>query len=251
MAWHSDQKAEIGEGFDIYPTHNLHMLLFAASMDGQGAVAIQAGKDYAKLTGDSMFHALTLLRFGRFDEVLALGSNGKPGSNEISAGIWDFAQGYAHLRNGDADFARLYLDRVLEKAQTSEARMRFHDAKHLLGVVGGILEGEIHREAGEMGAAIASFERAVELEDELMYDEPEPLPFAVRHWLGASQLEAKRYDEAERTYREELEDHPHNGWSLFGLTLALDAQGKSLAGVEQDLEESWARADHWIRASRF
>ncbi len=251
MAWHSDQKAEIGEGFDIYPTHNLHMLLFAASMDGQGAVAIQAGKDYAKLTGDSMFHALTLLRFGRFDEVLALGSNGKPGSNEISAGIWDFAQGYAHLRNGDADFARLYLDRVLETAQTSEARMRFHDAKHLLGVVGGILEGEIHREAGEMGAAIASFERAVELEDELMYDEPEPLPFAVRHWLGASLLEAKRYDEAERTYREELEDHPHNGWSLFGLTLALDAQGKSLAGVEQDLEESWARADHWIRASRF
>ena len=251
MAWHSDQKAEIGEGFDIYPTHNLHMLLFAASMDGQGAVAIQAGKDYAKLTGDSMFHALTLLRFGRFDEVLALGTNGKPGSNEISAGIWDFAQGYAHLRNGDADFARLYLDRVLETAQTSEARMRFHDAKHLLGVVGGILEGEIHREAGEMGAAIASFERAVELEDELMYDEPEPLPFAVRHWLGASLLEAKRYDEAERTYREELEDHPHNGWSLFGLTLALDAQGKSLAGVEQDLEESWARADHWIRASRF
>jgi len=31
QAWHSDQKAAIGEGFAIYPTHNLHMLLFAAS----------------------------------------------------------------------------------------------------------------------------------------------------------------------------------------------------------------------------
>ena len=250
-AWHSDQKAEIGEGFDIYPTHNLHMLLFAASMDGQGAIAIQAGKDYAKLTGDSMFHALTLLRFGRFDELLALGATGAPGGNEISEGIWDFARGYAHLRNGDADFAGVYLDRVLEKAQTSEAQLRFHDAEHLLGVVGGILESEIHREAGEFGAAIASIERAVELEDELLYDEPEPLPFAARHWLGAILLEVGRYDEAEKVYREELEDHPHNGWSLLGLKQALDAQGKSDPAVEDDLEASWARADHWVRASRF
>lgn len=48
-AWHSDQKAAIGEGFAIYPTHNLHMLLFAASMDGQRAVANQAAKDYTRL----------------------------------------------------------------------------------------------------------------------------------------------------------------------------------------------------------
>ena len=46
-AWHSDLKADAGEGFAIYPDHNLHMLLYAASMDGQGAIATQAGKDYA------------------------------------------------------------------------------------------------------------------------------------------------------------------------------------------------------------
>ena len=44
-----------------------------------------------------------------------------------------------------------------------------------------------------------------------IYDEPEPLPFAVRHWLGAALLEANRPPDAERRYREELEDHPHNG----------------------------------------
>ncbi len=43
-AWHSDQKAAIGEGFAIYPEHNLHMLLYAASYDGQGAIAMRAGK---------------------------------------------------------------------------------------------------------------------------------------------------------------------------------------------------------------
>src|SRR5690606_7092639 len=72
-SWHSDLKAEIGEGFAIYPSHNLHMLLFAASYDGQGAVAIQAAKDYAKITRDGAFYrTLTLARFGRFDEVLEL-----------------------------------------------------------------------------------------------------------------------------------------------------------------------------------
>ena len=107
-AWHSDLKAADGggEGVAIYPTHNLHMLLFAASMDGQGAVAIQAGKDYQRLTGDSVHHVLTLLRFGRFAEVLAV--TDRP-ENEVSAGLYDFAQGYAHLRTGAADFAEVFL----------------------------------------------------------------------------------------------------------------------------------------------
>ena len=35
-------------------------------------------------------------------------------------------------------------------------------------------------------AAILSFEKAVSYEDAMTYDEPEPLPFAARHWLGAA-----------------------------------------------------------------
>ena len=248
MAWHSDQRAAFGEGFAIYPQHNLHMLLFAASMDGQSAIAIQAGKDYAKLTGNTAYHVLTLIRFGRFDEVASITERPE---NEVSGGLWDFAQGYAHLRNGEADFAEVYLKRVLDTAETSEAQLRFHPAEHLLGTVGGILEGELHRENDDLNAAIASFERAVSLEDQLGYDEPEPLPFAARHWLGAALLEAERFADAERVYREEIADHPHNGWSLFGLKTALEAQGKAEPDLDADLEVSWARADIWLRASRF
>ena len=250
MAWHSDQKAEFGKGFAIYPSHNLHMLLFAASMDGQGAIAIQAGKDYAKVTRDGMFHALTLLRFGRFDEILAL-TDGRSENNEVSAGLWDFAQGYAHLRVGERDFAEVYLRRVLDVAETSDDEFRNHDAAHLLGVVGGILEGELRRDAGDTAGAIAAFERAVALEDDLIYDEPEPLPFAARHWLGALLLELERHADAERVYREELADHPHNGWSLFGLQSALEALGRPSPSVDADLDASWARSDTWLRASRF
>jgi tetratricopeptide (TPR) repeat protein len=247
-AWHSDLKAAIGEGFAIYPSHNLHMLLYAASMDGQGAIAMQAGKDYAKLTGDSSYQVLTMIRFGRFDEVLEV--KNRPGA-DILGGLWDFSQGYAQLKTGNADFSKVYLERVKKAAATSKATFRFHPAKDLLGTVAGILEGEILWSAGDLAGAITVFEQAASVEDQLAYDEPEALPFAVRHWLGAALLEAKRYADAERVYREELADHPHNGWSLIGLQKALAGRGVTSAEVDADLAKSWSRADTWIRASRF
>ncbi|MBA3269411.1 MAG: hypothetical protein H0T71_02800 [Acidobacteria bacterium] len=248
QAWHSDLKAEFGEGFAIYPDHNLHMLLYAASMDGQGAIAMQAGRDYAKRTSDTMYEVLTLVRFGRFDEVL--GVTKRP-EREVPAAVWDFAQGYAYLRKNQTDFARVYLARVQKTADTSKAEFRTHPARQLLGVLGGILEGEIARAAGDGPAAIAAFERAVTADDALEYDEPEPLPFPARHWLGAALLEAKRFAEAERVYTEDLKDHPHNGWSLSGLQQALKAQNKPTADVDKDFEGSWSRSDTWARASRF
>ena len=184
-AWHSDQKAAIGEGFAIYPEHNLHMLLYAASMDGQGAIAIQAGRDYAKLNGNTMYHVLTLVRFGRFDEIAGVTDRPK---GDIPGGFWDFARGYAHLRKGETDFAKVFAARVLSAADTSKEMFRVNPAKNLLGTVGGLLDGEIKRAAGDLPARSTSFERAVKLEDDLPYDEPEPLPFAARHWLGAALL---------------------------------------------------------------
>lgn len=247
-AWHSDMKAAIGEGFAIYPDHNLHMLLFAASNDSQGAVATQAGKDYAKSTGDTMYQVLTLVRFGRFDEIPAVD---KRPERDVPAGMWDFAQGYAKLRAGDVDFARLYLTKVQKAAATSKQNFRAHEASKLLGVVGNILDGEILRYIGDKKGALAKFEEAVKHDDSIEYDEPEPLPFDARHWLGAMQLEMGMNAEAEATYRKELEEHPHNGWSLLGLKQALDAQGKPSTDVAAQLEKAWARSDTWIRASRF
>ena len=247
-AWHSDLKAAVGTGVAIYPTHNLHMLLFAASMDGQGAVATQAGKDYAKVADNSMYQVLTLIRFGRFDEVL---QNDNRPNDDVSAALWDFSRGYASLREGDIRTAKRMRDKVLDFAATTELQFRFHPAGLVVGTAGHILEGEIYRTESDLDAAIAAFERAVSIEDQMDYDEPEPLPFAARHWLGAALLEAGRYAQAEQVYRVELEKHPHNGWSLYGLQQALAAQGKSDPAVDADFEQSWARSDTWITSSRF
>jgi tetratricopeptide (TPR) repeat protein len=170
---------------------------------------------------------------------------------EVSGGLWDFAQGYARLKQGDVDFAKLYLARVMKSAETSKAAFRVHSAKDLLGIAAGILDGEIRRIGGDLEGAIASFRRAATTQAGLVYDEPEPLPFSAFHWLGAALLEAKRFDEAEQAYREELKDHPRNGWSLLGLQQALEGRGSPTSQVSAELAASWARADTWIRSSRF
>ncbi|MFL2555203.1 MAG: tetratricopeptide repeat protein [Candidatus Rariloculaceae bacterium] len=256
VAWHSDQKVAIGEGVPIYPQHNLHMLLYAASYGGQGAAAIQAGKDYAKLTGNSMYHALTLIRFGRFDEVSALN---RPTARsrldnvpfDVTSALWDFAFGYSQLRAGDIDFATTIVNDLFETARVTESRFRFHRGGLIVGTVANILAGEIQRAQGNLGAAIETLLIAADVEDQIGYDEPEPLPFAARHWLGAALMEAGRYMEAEETYREELEDHPQNVWSLRGLLAALVAQDKSVETVEADFAASMIHADTWIVQSRF
>jgi tetratricopeptide (TPR) repeat protein len=209
---------------------------------------MRAGKDYTKLTGESFYEVLTLIRFGRFDEALQVTNRPKP---DIQGGLWDFAQGYAHLKQGNVDFANLYLARVKKAAETSTAGFRVHTAKALLGIAAGILEGETQRTAGDLSGAIASFQRAADLQEALVYDEPEPLPFSAFHWLGAALLESGRFDEAEKAYRAELKDHPHNGWSLIGLQQALEGKGAETRDVAVDFATSWSRSDTWIRSSRF
>ncbi len=247
-AWQSDQKAAKGEGFLTYPAHDLQMLVYAASFDGQSAPAISAARGIAKLTGDPMYLALALVRFGRFNEVATMGE--RP-AEDIPAGMWDFAHGYAALRAGQVQSAQQFLARVSSAAQSSKAVFKFHTAKALLGTLGGILEGEIARTNGDLNGAIAAFERAVSVEDSIVIDDPEPLSFPARHWLGGALLEAGRFEDAERVYRTDLQRHPHNGWSLVGLQAALKGQGKPTRVVDDDLRASWARSDTPIRSSRF
>ncbi|MDA0328052.1 MAG: tetratricopeptide repeat protein [Gemmatimonadetes bacterium] len=251
-AWHSDLKAAYGEGFAIYPSHNLHMLLFAASNDGQGAVAIQAGRDYAELMeGASFYEALTMLRFGRFEDIIGLQN---PPDGTVFRGLWDFAKGYAHLRSDDEGTARWYLHRVKTAvADDPDDAFRGHTATQLLGVVGAILEGEILRASGDLEGAIEVLTRGGEVEDGLRYDEPEPLNFSVYTWLGDALHEAGRHAESEAAFRHELVKHPHNGWSLFGLERALRAQGKHAMADEthQEFRSAWARADTYIRSPIF
>lgn len=237
-----------GNAISTYAGHNLHMLLYSASYDGQGAIAMQAGRDFAKSNGNTVHHVLTATRFGRFDDVLEIE---KPLEGVIEQSIWDFCQGYAKLKTGEPDFAKVYLKRLKAVADTTKAQFRFAPGAPVLKVLVAILEGEIAWETGNKTIAMQAFTKAVKLDDALPYNEPEPLPFPARHWLGYAQLEMGLYANAEKTYLDEIADHPHNGWSLYGLREALKAQDKPYLEEQEAFIKSWERSDIWITGSKF
>lgn len=72
-----------------------------------------------------------------------------------------------------------------------------------------------------------------------------------RHALGALLNEQGRHTEAEEVFREDLRLWPNNAWSLFGLKLALENQGKDASTVAAAFAVAAARADVPMHAPCF
>jgi len=94
-------------------------------------------------------------------------------------------------------------------------------------------------------AAIAAWTKAVAAEDRLSYDEPASWQQPMRESLGAALLADGQPAEAEKVFRADLDRHPRNPRSLFGLAESLKAQGRTAdaAWVQSQFETAWKDAD--------
>src|SRR5205814_5725803 len=103
-----------------------------------------------------------------------------------------------------------------------------------------LLDGEIARTSGDLAGAVTHFQNAREVEQALPYTEPPYWHQPVSHVLGAALLQAKRPAEAEAVYRDSLKTYRDDGWALFGLAQALQAQGKDAdaAGVRDEFAKA-------------
>ena len=89
-----------------------------------------------------------------------------------------------------------------------------------------MLEGEILVAEGHLSTGIKALQNAVIAEDQLRYDEPPDWIIPTRHALGAAQMRAGKWRDAEKTYKADLNKLPMNGWSLYGLLQSCERQGK-------------------------
>ena len=67
----------------------------------------------------------------------------------------------------------------------------------------------------------------------------------MRLYLGHALLVAGRFEEAEAVFRKDLRWHQNNGWSLYGLLKALEAQDKKNEAkvIQKQWVAVWSHAD--------
>ena len=249
----------------MYYPHNIHMRWSALLSSGRRADALQAARDLATAVPDSIVVAmpmaeffrvapyLTQARFGLWEEALnePAPKTGMP----FQRGAWHYARGMAYAAGGKYAEAQAERDSVAAVASslTPDVYFGLNPAAPVFRFAAAHLAGEIALRRGNNDEAIQLLSTAAGLQDSLHYDEPPAWQQTARQSLGAALLAAGRSADAEAVYREDLARYPETGWSLYGLTQALRAEGKTkeAAEAEKRFRRAWAKSDTKLVASRF
>jgi tetratricopeptide (TPR) repeat protein len=261
------RKIKPQQGFyRIYMAHNLHMLAYAAMMQGESNKATHAiaemlagiPEEFIKQTAPMIdgYFAMPYelhIRFGRWDEMLA-----EPKPRDcfpMTNALWHYARGVSFAAKNDVANAKSeqMAFAAAAKAVPKDAIFAQNPAADILGVAEKALAGEILYREGKTDEAVAALREAARREDHLHYVEPPPWIQPVRHALGAALMDARRYSDAEAVYRDDLAHYPENGWSLFGLSQSLKMQGKNAeaAAVTRRFDKTWQHADLKLSSSCF
>jgi tetratricopeptide (TPR) repeat protein len=184
-------------------------------------------------------------RFGRWDAILS--EPPPPTFMPVTTATWRAARAVAYaakhqFENAEQEHREFTL--VMEK-MTEDIPWGRDIARRVLETSDHFIAGEIALQKRQWTKAIEHLTKAAAVEDTLSYGEPPQWLQPVRHTLGAVYLKSGNYADAERAYREDLAKWPNNGWSLYGLSRALEEQGKSAeaANVMKQHLASWAKAD--------
>src|SRR6266481_55969 len=239
----------------MYYSHNLHFVAMCSAMNGDYAEAHKNAdmlaahvaphvKDMPPLEGFMTIPIAVGVRFHRWDEILNMPS---PDSEmKIVTVFWHFARGMALAAKGKTCEAEVQYQVVSDAEKNTPEDMVFampvyNKAKDVLKIARDVLGAKIALAKKDKTGTIALLRSAVAAQDTLKYAEPEDWFFPVRESLGAALLMNGDDVSAEKVFREDLDRHPRNPRSLFGLEQALKAQKRDYdAGfVEKQFRESW------------
>ncbi|HVW58983.1 MAG TPA: hypothetical protein VHC48_03075 [Puia sp.] len=244
-----------------YYPHNYHFLAATATLEGNSRLAWMAAKkvqentalDIMKLPGwGTLQHYYTIpcyvaVKLEMWDSILAMR---QPEETLIYPNaIWHYARGMAYLGKDSIPEAEHELSQLIHLSKdTVLKRMTIWDINSMNDIVQiavNVLSAAVYNKKKDPDQAIDLLTRAIEIEDQLNYNEPPDWFFSVRHYLGAVLLATGKYADAENVYLQDLNNYPRNGWALTGLYQALQKQGKDkqARNVKRQLDKAWAYAD--------
>jgi hypothetical protein len=246
----------------VYYPHNIHFLWWAQLFEGRSKDALRTANQAARYANENYcgpskaFEAprlrhlpwLTFVRFGKWDEILAVALPANTNDFLVDRAFWHFARGLAFAAKQEvvaAEQEAKMLDAIANSAEAKQVSTPIFPVADTLAVSVHWLAGKVAGAKGDAREMIAQLEKAVALETALPYMEPSYWPLPARPTLGAALLQAGEAVKAEQVFRDDLRAWPRNSWSLLGLEQALRAQGKSQQAddVQRQFAVAWSHAD--------
>ncbi len=274
-----DRKYEAEKGaqnfYTVYRIHNVHFEAYGAMFLGQPEVALAASERLEEMLPDDVvryfpelfesFHGKkphVMVRFGQWQEILDMPLPSDPELYRYTTCAILQARAVALANLGRHEEAVAEREKAVAARETlPDDWMVFNNtAIDVLAVGEALMDGEIAFKAGRIDEGLGHLRRSVELDDNLLYDEPWGWMQPARHALGALLMEALRFEEAEAVYRADLGldetlarpcQHPRNVWSLHGLHECLVRRGEHTEArhIKLQLDQAAARATVPIHAS--
>jgi tetratricopeptide (TPR) repeat protein len=207
-----------------------------------------------------------LVRFGRWDDLIALGLPREEDQAlyAVTTATIHYGKGVAYAAKGDVEKAseeRELLYAAVDRIPSSRISVTPVNKSHtVMQVAKAMLDGELEYRKGNYDVAFKHLETAVEREDALNYAEPWPWMMPSRHAYAALLLEQGRVEEAAKTYAADLgldegiiraRQHPNNVWALQGYFECLGKLGRTEEAkmVGQQLKVAKAVADVDVQSS--
>lgn len=237
-----------------YYPHNLHFMMAAAQMAGDGKSAMAAADKLNSVIEPAIVRVAAVLQpvkaapyfthaqFATSDKILNLRD---PGDEFVLVkAMWHYARAVAYaarneLRAGTRETARIEV--LSRHAQLKEIEAWGVPANDILRIAQLVAEGRLADARDDLPTAAARYREAVALQDGMAYMEPPYWYYPVRQSLGAVQLRLGDLADAERNFNIALEQAPNNAWALFGLQQTYQRQRdeERFTEVTKRLNETW------------
>jgi len=285
VVWRNHRAADVDRKYEefagsqnfytLYRIHNVHFEAYGAMFLGQPEKALAASEELMRMLPDEVVRFMpdlfesfygkkihVMVRFGQWREIL---DEPFPEDADLysytTAAIFQ-ARTVAMANLGLMEEAAQERERAIAAREAvQESRMVFNNtADDVLAIGQAMMDGELAFKSGKREKGLEHLRRSVELDDNLLYDEPWGWMQPTRHALGALLMEDGRFEEAEAVYRADLGlddtlaracQHPQNIWSLHGLHECLVHRGELTEAkhVKLLLDKAAARATVPVHAS--
>lgn len=268
--------------YTLYRVHDYHFRVYAAMFAGQFQVAIDTVTKLELSIPESLLQiesppmadwleaflslrAHVLIRFGRWEDIIMhLDVPQNQSLYSTTTAIIHYAKGIAFAATGqinEAKTQRQLFGHAVQRVQPSRTLFN-NKCFDILAIATAMLDGELEYRQGNTETAFKYLRKAINLEDNLPYDEPWGWMQPMRHAYGALLLEQGAVELALEVYMADLGltdtlpralRHPNNVWALHGanecfLKLGLVSDAKEIEG---SLARAVAIADVPISASCF